>query len=325
MEADSPTLPERRQNAIEAVERLLRIAAGHEDADWIGRYEPILDALMAQRDEDAFAIATRIPYEIPTEPRTGFPLQPRWVVSEGLAEHVQNTLTRLRIHVRYGDKRPLIVPDVPDPDITSRGTRREVREAERRRDPEERKRERLMEALGPWLERHRRPAWHPVCEERYGPLTASRFAGTPWLAPGESWPTCGACHRPLALFLQLNLSDLPAELEGRFGAGLLQFFYCRHTASDGDCPSEGFEPFAKGHLVRLVQPDARDDRPQIPSGLEDFVPRTIIGWDRIDDYPRGNELERFGLTFHSSSYNREEWVESPEIGLGHLNSETHGA
>jgi hypothetical protein len=120
MEADSPTLPERRQNAIEAVQRLLRITAGHEDAGWMERYEQILDALMEERDEDAFAIAARIPYEIPKEPETGFPLQPRWVVSEGLAEHVQNTLTLLRIHVRYGDRRPLIVPDGPDPDIMSR-------------------------------------------------------------------------------------------------------------------------------------------------------------------------------------------------------------
>jgi hypothetical protein len=67
--------------------------------------------------------------------------------------------------------------------------------------------------------------------------------------------------------------------------------------------------------VRLVQPDDRDDRPEIPAELGDFAPRTIIGWDRMDDYPRRNEVERFGLTFHISSYNREEWVECPEIGL----------
>jgi hypothetical protein len=227
MEADSPTLPERRQNAIQAVERLLRITADHEDAEWRARYEQILDALIEGSDEAAFAMAARIPYEIPKEPKTRFPLQPRWVVSEGLAEHVQNMLTRLRIHVRYGDRRPLTVPEEPNPEITSKGTRRELREAERRRDPEEQKRVRLMGALGPWLERYRRPAWHPACEERDGPPTASRFAGTPWLAPGEPWPTCGACHRPLALFLQLNLSELPVDLEGRFGLGLLFGGICK--------------------------------------------------------------------------------------------------
>jgi hypothetical protein len=315
MEADAPSLPERRRNAIQAVERLLRMTADHEDADWMARYQQILDALTEERDEDALAMAASIPREIPKEPKTGFPLQPRWVVSEGLAEHVQNTLTRLRIHVRYGDKRPLIVPEEPNLEIKSKGTRRELREAERRRDPEEQKRVRLVEALGSWLERFRRSAWHPACAERDGRLTDSRFAGTPWLALGESWPTCGACRRPLALFLQLNLSELPADLDGRVGAGLLQFFYCRHTASDGDCPSEGFEPFAECHLVRLVQPDARDDRLEIPAELRDLAPRTIIGWNRVDDYPRWNELERFGLSFHVSTYNGEQWLECPEIGL----------
>jgi hypothetical protein len=315
MEADSPTLPERRQNAIEAVERLLRVAAGHEDADWIEGYEQILDALTAGRDEDAFAIAEVLAYRIPKEPGSRFRLQPRWVVSEDLAGHVQSTLTRLRIHVRYGDRRPLIVLDDLDPDLTSRGTRREVREAERRRDPEEQKRQRILKTLGQWLEAYRRPAWHPVCEERDGPLTASRFAGTPWLAPGERWPTCRSCHRPLALFLQLNLSELPRELDGGFGAGLLQFFYCRYTASNGDCRCEGYEPFAECHLVRVVQPDTSVDRPEIPVGIDDFAPRTIVGWDRIDDYPRWCELERFGLTYHSDSENREGWVECPDIGL----------
>ena len=315
MESGSPTLAERRKNAIQAVERLLRVADGHEDADWIEGYQRILDALEAERDEEAFAIAEGLDYQIPTEPGTGFRLQPRWVVSQDLAEHARSTLTRLRIHVRYGDRRPLIVPDEPNPDITSKGKRREVWEAERSRDPEEQKRRRLLEQLGPWLETYRRPAWHPVCEERDGPPTASRFAGTPWLAPGERWPTCGSCQRPLALFLQLNLTELPRELEGRFGAGLLQFFYCRHTASSGDCRCEGFEPFAECHFVRVVQPDTSVDRPEIPAGVADLAPRTIIGWDRIDDYPRWCELERFGLTSHCSGYNREEWIECPETGL----------
>ena len=273
------------------------------------------DLGMEERDEDAFAIAARIPHEIPKEPGTGFPLQPRWVVCEGLADHVQDTLTRLRTHVRYGDRRPLIVPDGPDSDITSRGTRREAREAERRRDPEEQKRERLQEALGPWLVRHRRPAWHPVCEEGDGPLTASRFAGTPWLAPGE----------PLADLRRLRPAARPVPaiepVRAAGGAGrtvrrgLLQFFHCRHTASGGDCRSEGFKPFAECHLVHLVQPDARDDHPELPAEPGDVAPSMIIDWDRIDDYPRWNEVERFGLTFHISSSNREEWVECPEIGL----------
>jgi hypothetical protein len=315
MESGFPTLPERRTNAIQAVERLLRVAEGHEDADWIEGYQTILNRLEDGHDEEAIAIAESLESRIPKEPGTGFRLQPRWVASEDLAEHVRSTLTRLRIHVRYGDRRPLIVPDEPDPDLTAKGTRREVWEEERSRDPEEQMRRRLLDQLGPWLETHRRPAWHPVCEERDGPPTASRFAGTPWLAPGEPWPTCGACRRPLALFLQLNLSELPRELDGRFGQGLLQFFYCRHTTSSGDCPCDGFEPFAECHLVRVVRPDTSVDGPEIPAGVADLTPRTIIGWDRIDDYPRWCEFEPFGLTSHHSNDYREEWVECPEIGL----------
>ena len=315
MTSGPPTLPERRQNAIQAVERLLRIAADHEDADWIEEYRKVLEALMAERDEEAFRIAEAIAYGIPKDPESGLGVQPRWVVSEDLARHVQGTLTRLRIHVRYGDQRPLIVPDESDPDITSRGTRHDAREAERDRDPEEQKRRRLIQGLRPWLRTHHRHAWLPLCEEGDGPAIASKFAGTPWLARGERWPSCGSCRRPMDLFLQLNLSELPQELDGRFGDGLLQFFYCRHTASDGDCQDEGFEPFADCQLVRIVQPDASAGRPEVPSELRYFSPKTIVGWDRIDDHPRWCEAEAFGLTIHRDSDRRERWIECSEIGL----------
>lgn len=310
-----PTLPQRRQNAIEAIERLLRVATDHEDGDWIEDYRQILEALKAEADEEAFRLAKAIASRIPKDPESGLSFQPRWVVSEELDKHVQDTLKRLRIHVNYGDQRPLIVPEDSDPDITSRGTRREAWEAERDRDPEEQKRRRLMHDLRSWLEAHRRDAWRPLCEDGDGPAIASKFAGTPWMGPGEQWPCCGCCGRPMDLFLQLNLPELPRELDGRFGDGLLQLFYCRHTASDGDCRGEGYDPFTDCQHVRVVQPDAAASRCEVPPGLGYYSPRTIVGWNRIDDYPRWSEATALGLTVHRDSDRREHWIECPEIGL----------
>ena len=90
-----------------------------------------------------------------------------------MAEDVRKTLTRLRTHLRWGDQRPLIVLGEPDPDITSGGTRRDIWEAQRKRDPDEEKHEQLRQRLGPWLESYQRAAWLPIWEAGDGPSTAS--------------------------------------------------------------------------------------------------------------------------------------------------------
>src|SRR6476661_8492276 len=100
----------------------------------------------------------------------------------------------------------------------------------------------LRAAMRPWLERHTRPAWRPVADESDSLSTASRFGGLPWLKPGEDWPSCTTCGEPLQFFLQLDLGTLPPELHGRFGAGLLQLFYC---TNDG-CSANHWEPFSSG-------------------------------------------------------------------------------
>jgi hypothetical protein len=315
MTINVPTPEQKRQNVIQTVERLLRVTTDHEDEDWTEGYQQILEALWAECDEDAIALGETIASRVPTDLSSGFRLQPRWVVSETLAEDVRKTLTRLRTHLRWGDQRPLIVLGEEDPEITSGGTRREVWEAQRKRDPDEEKHEELRQRLGPWLESHRRPAWLPICEVGDGPATASKFAGTPWLGEAESWPVCGSCQRPLDLFLQLNLSELPQELTGRFGSGLLQFFYCRHTASSGDCRGEGYEAFADCQCVRIVHPDSSGGRPQVAAEVGSFAPKTIIDWNRIDDYPRWAELEELGLVFRFDQESQRVWIECREIGL----------
>src|SRR4051794_2507972 len=99
-----------------------------------------------------------------------------------------------------------------------------------------------------------RTAWLPVTEEGDGPVTGSKFSGTSYLAPGESWPTCPRCGAPMALFLQLDLEALPEELGGELGSGLLQMFYC---VSRRDCPIRGegrLDPFSPYQLLRRVCP-----------------------------------------------------------------------
>src|SRR5262245_39010278 len=86
--------------------------------------------------------------------------------------------------------------------------------------------EEIIQKLEPWLAKHRRPAWKPIVEDGDGLATVSKFSGTPWIGPDAPWLDCGHCKKPLQLFLQLDLSDLPEELGQCFGVGLLQLFYC---------------------------------------------------------------------------------------------------
>ena len=89
-------------------------------------------------------------------------------------------------------------------------------------------------------------------EDGDGPATASKFCGTPWIGPDAPWPDCGHCEKPLPLFLQLDLGDLPEELGQPFGTGLLQLFYCTREECQG---YGGWEPFADDlSRVRVVRP-----------------------------------------------------------------------
>src|SRR6476469_6890944 len=101
------------------------------------------------------------------------------------------------------------------------------------------KAEEILQQLAPWREAHKRTAWTPIVEEKDGEATASKFSGMPWLAEDESYPCCRNCQTSMPLLLQLNLADLPTELTGKFGSGLLQLFYCTGNYCDG-----GWEPFS---------------------------------------------------------------------------------
>ena len=154
----------------------------------------------------------------------------------------------------------------------------------------------IVRTLEPWLAKHRRPAWQPVVEEGDGPATVSKFCGVPWTGHDAPWPVCGLCKTRLPLFLQLNLGDLPDELGQRFGAGLLQLFYC----TGDDCQGRGgWTPFADDlSRVRIVRPnDTRSTTTSAAPPGSDFPAKRIVGWRRITDLPTPEEHEELGLEY----------------------------
>ena len=172
-----------------------------------------------------------------------------------------------------------------------------------------------MEIVTEKISQFRRSAWQPVTEDRDGELTASKFSGKPWLSETESWPKCGNCGKEMQLFVQLNLDNLPQELRGEFGGGLLQMFYC--TSSDPMCEveAEAYFPFAKSTLLRVVDPTAQTAAAEvkIPSTetIPDYFPAKVItGWTQKEDFPNLDEGEDLGMRL-----TEEEWNELAEQGF----------
>ncbi|NEQ23342.1 MAG: DUF1963 domain-containing protein [Microcoleus sp. SIO2G3] len=142
-----------------------------------------------------------------------------------------------------------------------------------------------LEQLKQKLRHLRRSAWKSIVREGHGALTASKFGGTPWLKASERWPLCPNCNKPMHLILQLNLNELPESLRGRFGNGLLQFFYCTNIELDCEIVCQGWEPFSKIKLVRIVQPDHICVDKEIPKIDNLFAAKLIVGWEEQEDYP----------------------------------------
>jgi hypothetical protein len=93
-----------------------------------------------------------------------------------------------------------------------------------------------------------RPAWRPMMQPGEGAITASKTSGRAWLKPDETWPLCPNCQSPLRLVLQLNLQDLPGELQDSFGTGLLQLFCCE---SDFQIRTGTFTSTPRGSSVSI--------------------------------------------------------------------------
>lgn len=152
-----------------------------------------------------------------------------------------------------------------------------------------------LENLKIKLSNFRRSAWKPIVEEGDGALTASKIGGKPWLSADESWPICPNCHKPMQFFLQLNLNEIQRNLNRNFGKGILQLFYCTNTEPHCEVDCDGWEPFTKTKIVRIVQPNSMPNAVEIPDIEDLFEAKLIIGWEERYEYPHtqeelGNEI-----------------------------------
>ena len=134
----------------------------------------------------------------------------------------------------------------------------------------------------------KRTAWKPITVRGDSDLVVSKFAGKPWINPGDSYPMCEYCHTPLRFFLQLNLSQLPESLDRQFGDGLLQLFYCMNHEPGCD----GADVF----LLKNIQPVETPLQYEMPDVNFDsmsaliegeFTAKQIVSWQVMDDYPNG--------------------------------------
>lgn len=192
--------------------------------------------------------------------------------------------------------------------------------------------ERVMNAIG----HLKRPACKPIVSEGDSNLRTSKFGGKPWLSAGEQWPSCPNCGNPMRFFFQLNLQELPAELDEKFGKGMLQLFYCTNEVTidhdscstpsvikignvlegtvryveDRTCDIEcfGWQPFSSCQLVRIVQADGLPAEFEIPRAGEsmsklhegEFPPKSIVDWQEVDDYPVWEDIEIRGISIESN-------------------------
>ncbi len=87
---------------------------------------------------------------------------------------------------------------------------------------------------------------------------ASKFGGQPYHEPGETWPECPTCNRPLSFVCQLDLrhSHHPARIDIPF----FTFFYC------WKCSPWGFRSDANGEWVVRTYCDPRESKAvKVPS------------------------------------------------------------
>lgn len=181
----------------------------------------------------------------------------------------------------------------------------------------------FLGALEPWFAARSRPAWKPVTRPGDGAATVSKLGGLPALAPGEPWPTCPDCGRPMPLLLQLNLATLPEELGTPFGTGLLQLFACTSgedanaSANANANEEEGAAAVvATATLARLVADGPLAAPEAVPAEADDLTPRAIVLWQRFDDHPDFDDFDDLGLlTEYVKARPPKMRAKCPELGL----------
>lgn len=159
------------------------------------------------------------------------------------------------------------------------------------------------------IESYRRKAWKPIVADGDGSLLNSKFAGTPFISQDEEYPLCLNCDKPMQLFLQLNLIELPVAALDQFGQGLLQLFYCTNEKPLCEVECSAFFPFAKSVLARIIKPEDIVPPFKKPSFGGKFPPKLITDWEETDDYFNWEEGESLGIELAESV-----WEEVNEAG-----------
>ncbi len=129
-----------------------------------------------------------------------------------------------------------------------------------------------------------KPSWRPLVQDGDGSVVDSKFCGLPYLAPGEEWPLCGTCGKPMHFIMQINFSQVPEETRISNGDCLLQMWYCvRECNFDA---SNRLDPTARSNLVRITllvgeapsvnAPDCGAS--QVIGGT--FPAKRIVGWEK---------------------------------------------
>jgi uncharacterized protein YwqG len=141
-----------------------------------------------------------------------------------------------------------------------------------------------LRVLKPWFAQTRRTTYKPVTTTGHARPNGSRFNGAPYLVAGEAWPSCKRCKNAMPLFLQLDLDDLPGKYAGRFGAGLLQVFYC--TTETCEFEGSAWEPhLSDSKCVRIV-PRGVPGAMAIPLPTSLVAESTeITGWNSFKEGP----------------------------------------
>jgi hypothetical protein len=126
----------------------------------------------------------------------------------------------------------------------------------------------------------------------------------------------------LQLFVQLDLDALPAELDGMFGSGVLQLFYC--TGQDYSVPWDGkpecvqddaWEPFSNSASLVRVVPTGAVNPPVSSTGTGKLPASAIVGWERFDDYPDPQDHDLAGLTVIYDFKARTAWFRCGSVDL----------
>jgi uncharacterized protein YwqG len=149
----------------------------------------------------------------------------------------------------------------------------------------------LIDSLLPRLGR---TSWQPRTVEDDGGDLGTRYGGRPWIGFGFAWPSCPLCQQPMQLFVQIDLAELPPELEWPHRDGLVQLFYCTTVRGSGFdlqmCEVEGnaWDAFARTMVVRHVPAErvaAAAGLARLPPNadqrhLPGWRPSRVIGWER---------------------------------------------